>query len=170
MPFPTSPDHARRSGRVAASDHRGLLCQRSVDQDAALPGYQGFGDAIRRPAGPEADSPLCRGYKTAMLFANIKCRSFRDGAFTHHYMPRAKELRCALCGRSGSVEPYDVRLVRQQRAVRISGCGLLDGAAAGGQQAHSFDAGKHRAPELPSHAEIEPPSSECDESGTNMRQ
>jgi outer membrane lipoprotein-sorting protein len=52
-----------------------------------------FGDGVRRPAVLETDSPLYRGYKAVMIFANIKRRSFRDEVFTLNYMPRIKELR-----------------------------------------------------------------------------
>lgn len=52
-----------------------------------------FGDGIRRPAVLETDSPLYKGYKAVMLFANVKRREFPDEVFTLNYMPRAKELR-----------------------------------------------------------------------------
>jgi len=52
-----------------------------------------FGDGIVRPAMLQTDSPLHRGYKSVMLFDNIKRRDFTDEVFTMNYMPRIKELR-----------------------------------------------------------------------------
>jgi len=52
-----------------------------------------FGDGIVRPAMLQTDSPLNRGYKSVMLFDNIKRRDFSDEVFTMNYMPRIKELR-----------------------------------------------------------------------------
>jgi outer membrane lipoprotein-sorting protein len=52
-----------------------------------------FGGGIRRPATMETDSPLYKGYKSVMLYARIKARSFPDEAFTLDYLPRAGELR-----------------------------------------------------------------------------
>lgn len=52
-----------------------------------------FGDGVRRPATLETDSPLYKGYKSVMLFANIKARTFPDEVFTLDYLSRASELR-----------------------------------------------------------------------------
>jgi len=52
-----------------------------------------FGDGIVRPSMLQTDSPLHRGYKSVMLFDNIKRRDFTDEVFTMNYMPRIKELR-----------------------------------------------------------------------------
>ena len=52
-----------------------------------------FGDGVRRPATMETDSPLYKGYKSMMLYAKIKARSFPDEVFTLDYLPRAGELR-----------------------------------------------------------------------------
>ena len=52
-----------------------------------------FGDGLRRPATMETDSPLYKGYKSVMLYAKIKARSFPDEVFTLDYLPRSGELR-----------------------------------------------------------------------------
>jgi outer membrane lipoprotein-sorting protein len=52
-----------------------------------------FGNGIKRPATMETDSPLYKGYKSVMLYANIKPRKLPDEVFTLDYLPRAGELR-----------------------------------------------------------------------------
>jgi len=52
-----------------------------------------FGGGVRRPATMETDSPLHKGYKSIMLYANIKARTLPDEVFTLEYLPRAGELR-----------------------------------------------------------------------------
>ena len=52
-----------------------------------------FGNGIRRPATMETDSPLYKGYKSVMIYANIKPRKLPDEVFTLDYLPRAGELR-----------------------------------------------------------------------------
>jgi len=52
-----------------------------------------FGNGIRRPAAMETDSPLYKGYKSVMLYANIKPRKLPDEVFTLNYLSRAEELR-----------------------------------------------------------------------------
>jgi hypothetical protein len=52
-----------------------------------------FGGGIVRPSVLETDSPLYKGYKSVMLFANIKQRDFRDEVFTLTYMPKMDSLR-----------------------------------------------------------------------------
>jgi outer membrane lipoprotein-sorting protein len=52
-----------------------------------------FGGGIRRPATLETDSPLYKGYKSVMLYGQIRARTLRDEVFTLEYLPRAKELR-----------------------------------------------------------------------------
>jgi len=52
-----------------------------------------FGDGLRRPATLETDSPLYNGYKSVMLYAKIKARTFPDEVFTLDYLPRSGELR-----------------------------------------------------------------------------
>jgi outer membrane lipoprotein-sorting protein len=52
-----------------------------------------FGDGIRRPSVLETDSPLYKGYRAVMLFANVRPRDFPDEVFTLNYMPRVQELR-----------------------------------------------------------------------------
>jgi hypothetical protein len=54
---------------------------------------QDFGGGIVRPATIETDSPLYKGYKSIMLFANIKAREFDDEVFTLTYMPNLESLR-----------------------------------------------------------------------------
>ncbi|OGS98318.1 MAG: outer membrane lipoprotein-sorting protein [Gallionellales bacterium RIFCSPLOWO2_12_FULL_59_22] len=52
-----------------------------------------FGGGIRRPATVETDSPLYKGYKSVMLYAQIKKREFADKVFTLNYLPRVEGMR-----------------------------------------------------------------------------
>ena len=52
-----------------------------------------YGNGIVRPSVLETDSPLYKGYKAVMLFANILPRAFPDEVFSLNYMPRVQELR-----------------------------------------------------------------------------
>jgi outer membrane lipoprotein-sorting protein len=52
-----------------------------------------FGGGLKRPAMLETDSPLYKGYKSVMLFSNIKKRKFADEVFTLNYLPRIESLR-----------------------------------------------------------------------------
>lgn len=52
-----------------------------------------FGGGIKRPATIETDSPLYKDYKSVMLYANIKKRSFPDEVFSLNYLPRVEDLR-----------------------------------------------------------------------------
>jgi outer membrane lipoprotein-sorting protein len=52
-----------------------------------------FGGGIVRPAAVETDSPLHKGYKSVMLFANIKERDLPDEVFTLTYLPNMESLR-----------------------------------------------------------------------------
>jgi hypothetical protein len=52
-----------------------------------------FGGGLVRPAVIETDSPLYKGYKSAMVFAKIKKRDFKDEVFTLTFMPKADSLR-----------------------------------------------------------------------------
>lgn len=52
-----------------------------------------FGEGIVRPATVETDSPLYKGYKSIMLFANFKKRELADEIFTLTYMPNMESLR-----------------------------------------------------------------------------
>jgi outer membrane lipoprotein-sorting protein len=53
---------------------------------------QDFGQGIVRPATVETDSPLYKGYKSVMLFANFKKRDVADEAFTLTFMPNMESL------------------------------------------------------------------------------
>lgn len=52
-----------------------------------------FGGGIVRPAVIETDSPLYKGYKSVMIFANIRKRDFKDEVFTLTFMPNLESLR-----------------------------------------------------------------------------
>ena len=52
-----------------------------------------FGGGIKRPATLETDSPLYKGYKSVMLYSQIKKRDFKDEVFTLNYLPRVEDLR-----------------------------------------------------------------------------
>jgi hypothetical protein len=52
-----------------------------------------FGGGIKRPATVETDSPLNKGYKSVMIYGQIKKREFPDEVFTLNYLPRVGELR-----------------------------------------------------------------------------
>ena len=52
-----------------------------------------FGGGVSRPGVLETDSPLQKGYRSVMLFSNIKAREFADEVFTLNYLPKVDELR-----------------------------------------------------------------------------
>lgn len=52
-----------------------------------------FGGGIKRPATVETDSPLYKGYKSVMIYGQVKKREFPDEVFTLNYLPRVEELR-----------------------------------------------------------------------------
>ena len=54
---------------------------------------QDFGDSIVRPSLVETDSPLYKGYRSVMIFANVKEREFQDEIFTLTFMPRIDSVR-----------------------------------------------------------------------------
>jgi outer membrane lipoprotein-sorting protein len=51
-----------------------------------------FGEGLTRPAVIETDSPLYKGYKSAMIFAKIKKRAFKDEVFTLTFMANMESL------------------------------------------------------------------------------
>ena len=52
-----------------------------------------FGEGIRRPSVIETDSPLHKGYRSVMVFGEIKPRSFEEEVFTLSFLPRVDSLR-----------------------------------------------------------------------------
>ena len=52
-----------------------------------------FGSGIVRPSVLETDSPLYKGYKSVMIYAQIKKRDFKDEVFTLTFMPNIDSLR-----------------------------------------------------------------------------
>jgi len=52
-----------------------------------------FGDGLVRPASVETDSPLYKGYKSVMLFANFKKKEVADEVFTLTFMPNIDSVR-----------------------------------------------------------------------------
>lgn len=52
-----------------------------------------FGTGIARPSVMETDSPLYKGYKSIMLFAEIRERELNDEVFTLTFMPNLDSLR-----------------------------------------------------------------------------
>lgn len=52
-----------------------------------------FGGGITRPATVETDSPLHKGYKSVMLYAKVRKRTFKDEVFTLTSMSALESLR-----------------------------------------------------------------------------
>jgi outer membrane lipoprotein-sorting protein len=52
-----------------------------------------FGGGIVRPALIETDSPLFKGYKSVLIYAKIKQKTFKDEVFTLTFMPNLESLR-----------------------------------------------------------------------------
>ena len=52
-----------------------------------------FGGGLVRPAVIETDSPLYKGYKSVMITAKIKKRTFKDEVFTLTFLPNLGTLR-----------------------------------------------------------------------------
>jgi len=52
-----------------------------------------FDNGLVRPAVMETVSPLNPGYKSIMIFANVRAREFADEIFTLNYLPRIEALR-----------------------------------------------------------------------------
>lgn len=52
-----------------------------------------FGNGIIRPSVIETDSPLYKGYKSAMVYAKIQPKEFADEIFSINYLSRIDELR-----------------------------------------------------------------------------
>lgn len=52
-----------------------------------------FGNGIVRPSVLETDSPLYKGYKSAMIYAKINKKELTDEVFSLNYLSRVDELR-----------------------------------------------------------------------------
>ncbi len=52
-----------------------------------------YGNGIKRPSILETDSPLHKGYKAIMIYADITPRKIDDEVFTLDYMGKVKDLR-----------------------------------------------------------------------------
>ena len=52
-----------------------------------------FGGGVVRPSVIETHSPLQKGYKSTMIFAQMKLRKFPDEVFTLNYLPKLGDLR-----------------------------------------------------------------------------
>jgi len=52
-----------------------------------------FGNGVVRPSVVETDSPLYKGYKSAMVYAKIQPKELADEVFTINYLSRVDELR-----------------------------------------------------------------------------
>lgn len=74
--------------RIEAYAASGLLIKTLHFKD-----IKDFGGGIRRPATVETDSPLYKGYRSIMLYSQLRKREFADEVFTLTYMPRLSDLR-----------------------------------------------------------------------------
>lgn len=74
--------------RIEAYAASGMLIKTLYFKD-----IKDFGGGIRRPATVETDSPLFKGYKSVMLYSQVKKRSFPDEVFTLNYLSRVEDLR-----------------------------------------------------------------------------
>jgi hypothetical protein len=52
-----------------------------------------FGDELVRPSILETDSPIYKGYRSVMLFGEVREKEFADEVFTLNYMAKVAELR-----------------------------------------------------------------------------
>jgi len=52
-----------------------------------------FGGGVIRPSVIETHSPLQKGYKSIMIFAEMKLRKFPDEVFSLNYLPKLGDLR-----------------------------------------------------------------------------
>ena len=52
-----------------------------------------FGDGLVRPSVLETDSPLHKGYRSVMIYAEIKKKDLADEVFTLNYLSKVDELR-----------------------------------------------------------------------------
>jgi hypothetical protein len=52
-----------------------------------------FGGGIIRPSVVETESPLYKGYKSVMIFANVRARKLPDEIFSLSFMPNLESLR-----------------------------------------------------------------------------
>lgn len=52
-----------------------------------------FGDGLVRPSVLETESPLYKGYKSVMIYAQISKRELADEVFSLNYLARVEELR-----------------------------------------------------------------------------
>jgi len=52
-----------------------------------------FGGSIVRPAIIETDSPLHKGYRSIMIFAKVKAKTFKDEVFTLPFISNLESLR-----------------------------------------------------------------------------
>ena len=52
-----------------------------------------LGKGVKRPSILETDSPLHKGYKSVMIYANMSVRDFADEVFTMQYMEKIPSLR-----------------------------------------------------------------------------
>jgi len=74
--------------RIEAYAASGLLIKTLHFKD-----IKDFGGGIRRPATVETDSPLYKGYRSIMLYSQLRKRDFADEVFSLTYMPRLNDLR-----------------------------------------------------------------------------
>jgi len=52
-----------------------------------------FGNGLVRPSVIETSSPLYKGYRSIMVYGEIRLREFVDEVFTLNYLPKLEELR-----------------------------------------------------------------------------
>ncbi len=74
--------------KIEAYAVSGLLIKTLLFKD-----IKDFGGGIRRPATVETDSPLFKGYKSVMLYSQLRRRELPDEVFTLNYLPRVEDLR-----------------------------------------------------------------------------
>jgi len=55
--------------------------------------HKDFGGGIVRPAVIETDSPLFKGYKSVLIYAKVKQRTFKDEVFTLTFIANLESLR-----------------------------------------------------------------------------
>jgi outer membrane lipoprotein-sorting protein len=74
--------------RIECLTEAGMLIKTLYFKD-----HKDFGGGLVRPSIIETDSPLYKGYKSVMIYARIKKRTYKDEVFTLTYMPNLETLR-----------------------------------------------------------------------------